>query len=77
MAEDEETERYNIHVRKDVYATEKEAQREMCKAKHKVLDFKVADLEKKQRGIENKITATLVFTIATLVGIAVVLATRL
>lgn len=64
------------YVRKDIYATEKESQRSMCSAKHGVVDKEIVDLKESQKSINRKITATLVFTIITLISIVVAIGTR-
>ncbi len=64
------------YLRKDLYESEKESQKSMCAAKHQVIDSKVAALEKGQDSINKKITATLVFVIATLVAIVVAIGTK-
>lgn len=73
MAEEKHPDGY---VRKDIYATEKEAQRAMCSAKHGAVDKEITDLKDTQKSINRKISATLIFTIITLISIIVAIGTK-
>jgi len=71
-----EKEQRDGYVRKDIYETEKGSQKAMCIAKHGVVDRDITDLQEAQKSINRKITATLVFTIMTLISIVVAVASR-
>lgn len=57
------------YMRKDLYESEKDGAKELCMQKHKVVNARLNDLETVTKSINQKITATLVFAIATLIGI--------
>ena len=71
-----EKEQRDGYVRKDIYETEKGSQKAMCIAKHAGVDRDIKDLQDSQKSINRKITATLVFTIITLISIVVAIGTR-
>ena len=71
-----EKEHHDGYVRKDIYETEKGSQKAMCIAKHGAVDRDITDLQEAQKAINRKITATLVFTIMTLISIVVAVASR-
>jgi hypothetical protein len=64
------------YVRKDLYDSEKEGVKELCMQKHKAVNARLSELETVTKSINKKITATLIFTIITLVGIIVAIGTR-
>jgi hypothetical protein len=64
------------YVRKDVHQVEMSKVKELCVEKHKVVDFRIKTLEDATKAINRKITATLGFTIVTLIAIIVAIGTR-
>lgn len=64
------------YVHQDVYAAEKLGIERICDKKHEIVDLRIDALEKAVKGTDRKITATLVFTIMTLIGLILAITTH-